>query len=398
MSKIVEINSVAFGSTGNIMMMAAEAARRRGHEVMTICPKSRSNQIAASKPDLMFGHILLRNIGSQLAYYTGYSGCFSLYDTKCLIKKIKRFNPDIIHLHNLHSEYINIPMLFDYIKKSHIRTVMTLHDCWAMTGGCAHFALQKCDKWKTGCFDCRIYRDYPDSWKDNTRKMYSLKKKWFTGVGKLDIITPSYWLGNVVRDSYLGSYPIHVIHTGINLDVFKPTESDFRKRYGIEDKKIVLGVAFGWGYKKGLDVFQKLAEDLPRGYQIVLVGTDDNVDNQLPSNVISIHRTENQQELSKIYTVADVFVNPTREEVLGLVNIEALACGTPVITFRAGGSPECVDKSCGIVVEIDGVDGMRDSIITICKDRPFSSESCQAFAKHFDQKYVFDQYVDIYEF
>lgn len=397
MSRIVEINSVAFGSTGNIMMMAAEAARKRGHEVITICPKSRSNQNAVLKPDIMFGSIIRRNIGSQLAYYTGYSGCFSIFDTKCLIKKIKRFNPDIIHLHNLHSEYINIPMLFDYIKQSHIRTVMTLHDCWTMTGGCAHFALQNCNKWKTGCFDCRIYRDYPTSWKDNTRKMYALKKKWFTSVEKLDVITPSNWLGDVVKHSFMGSYPIHVIHTGINLDVFKPTESDFRKCNGIEDKKIVLGVAFGWGYKKGLDVFVKLAEELTNDYQIVLVGTDDIVDNQLPANIISIHRTENQQELSKIYSAADVFVNPTREEVLGLVNIEALACGTPVITFRAGGSPECVDKSCGVVVDIDDINGMRNSIMTICKDRPFSSESCQTFAIHFDQQKVFNQYVDVYE-
>ena len=181
--------------------------------------------------------------------------------------------------------------------------------------------------------------------------MYQLKKKWFTGVENMTLVTPSEWLAGLVKQSFLKDYPIRVINNGIDLEVFKPTPSNFRETYGCGDKKIVLGVAFGWGERKGLDVFLDFAKRLDsERYQIVLVGTDENVDKQLPNTVISIHRTQNQTELAKIYTAADVFVNPTREEVFGLVNIEALACGTPGVTFNTGGSPECYDATCGSVV------------------------------------------------
>lgn len=215
----------------------------------------------------------------------------------------------------------------------------------------------------------------------------------------MTIVTPSQWLADLVKQSFLGAYPVRVIHNGIDLAVFKPTPSDFREKYQIrKEKKILLGVAFDWGIRKGLDVFVELSKRLaPEKYQIVLVGTDEQVDRQLPTNIISIHRTQNQTELAEIYTAADVFVNPTREEVLGLVNIEANACGTPVITFNTGGSPECINEKSGMVIPYGDIDAMKESIEYICDNSSFSEKDCIARAASFDQKKKYREYLDLYE-
>ena len=248
-----------------------------------------------------------RRVNVALARITGFNGCFAWFETYKLLKKIDEFKPDIIHLHNLHDSYINLPMLFSYIKKHNVPTVWTLHDCWAFTGQCPHFTMVKCDKWKAGCYGCPQYKEYPASLYDNTKKMWQLKKKWFTGVKNMTIVTPSEWLAGLARESYLKQYPIEVINNGIDLNVFKPTHSNFRKQYGIPgDKYIVLGVSFAWGYRKGLDCFVEMAEKLGEQYQIVLVGTDDEIDKNLPHNIISIHRTQNQKELAEIYSAADI--------------------------------------------------------------------------------------------
>ena len=225
--------------------------------------------------------------------------------------------------------------------------------------------------------------------------MWQLKKQWFTGIKNFTIVTPSKWLAGLVKESYLKSYPVKVINNGINLNVFKPRKSDFREQYSIPPSRIiVLGVAFGWGYKKGLDCFIELAKELDKEkYQIVLVGTDDKVDEILPDNIISIHRTENQDELAEIYTAADVFVNPTREEVLGLVNIEAQACGTPVITFNTGGSPECVDENSGFVVD------SFDELLEVLNNRQYVEATralCIKSSRRFYDKMKYGEYLNLY--
>lgn len=213
----------------------------------------------------------------------------------------------------------------------------------------------------------------------------------------MTLVTPSEWLAGLVKQSFLKDYPIRVINNGIDLEVFKPTPSNFRETYGCGDKKIALGVAFGWGARKGLDVFLDLAKRLDsERYQIVLVGTDENVDKQLPNTVISIHRTQNQTELAKIYTAADVFVNPTREENYPTVNMEALACGTPVLTFQTGGSPEILDVTCGSVVPKNDIDALYREIIRICETAPYSIEACLKKAKQFDKNEKFQEYIDLY--
>lgn len=393
--RIVQINGGAKGSTGKIMMGIADVARAQGHEVLCASPITTTNRDAGEDCGYYrIGTFNSRRVNVALARITGLNGCFAWFETYKLLKKIDEFKPDIIHLHNLHDSYINLPMLFSYIKKHDIPVVWTLHDCWAFTGHCPHFTIAKCDKWKTGCHGCKQYKDYPASIFDNSELMWKLKKKWFTGVKNMTIVTPSEWLAGLAKESYLKEYPIRVINNGIDLNVFKPTKSDFREKYGISPSEcIILGVSFGWNYKKGLDCFVKLRNELNEQYRIVLVGTDSSIDKKLPSGIVSIHRTQNQKELAEVYSAADVFFNPTREEVLGLVNLESLACGTPVVTFNTGGSPECIDEYSGIIVE-EG-----DDIKTIFEKKTYANimeENCIKRAQQFKENEVYLKYLNIY--
>lgn len=396
---VVHLNLGNYGSTGSIAAGINRAARAQlGWDTYLAYPES-----ANCKPQDEHSIVIKSDLGWRMnrviGRLTARNGMVGYFSTKRFLKKLKKLHPTVLHFHNLHNSYVHLPLLFRFIKKHDIRVVWTLHDCWAFTGHCPHFTMAACDKWKTQCHDCPSYKKYPESLFDDARRMHRLKKKWFSGVPHLTLVTPSHWLGRLVKQSFLRDYPLQVIHNGINLSVFRPTDSDFRAEYGIApNKKILLGVAFGWGERKGLDVFIELARRLdPDEYQIVLVGTNELVDAQLPKTIISIHRTQNQQELAKIYTAADLFVNPTREEVLGLVNIEALACGTPVLTFKTGGSPECIDPTCGSVVDCDDVDALEAEIIRICKEKPYSAPACRTFASQFSQENRFEEYIQLYK-
>lgn len=393
---IVQINGGAVGSTGKIMFGISAVCTDEKQETLCAAPEVSSGNKTGRNLYIIQNNNH-RKINVLLDRITGRHNMHSKIATERLLKVISGFKPDIIQLHNLHEAYINLPMLFKYIKKHNIKTVWTLHDCWAFTGHCPYFDIVGCNKWKTGCYGCPQYKEYPKSLFDNSKYMYRLKKKWFTGVENMTIVTPSEWLASLVKESYLKDYPVKVINNGIDLNVFKPTESDFRKKYALENKYIVLGVAFGWGRRKGLDVFVELARRLDKEkYKVVLVGTDDNVDKLLPENIISIHRTQNQTELAKICSAADVFANPTREENYPTVNMEALACGTPVVTFNTGGSPEMLDETCGAAVAKNDIDAMYNEIIRICEAKPYSMEACLKKARRFDMNERFKEYYDLY--
>lgn len=394
--KIVSINASNFGSTGNIMLGISRVAERNGETAYIGVANSRSNQKKKIENQIFIGNLVERNLHLLLAKYTGFNGCLSHLGTFRFLKKLDKINPDVMHLHNLHNCYINLPMLFRWIKKRKIKVIWTLHDCWAFTGQCPHFQIANCDKWKTGCHDCPQYKAYPQSYVDRTKTMYRLKKKWFTGVADLTIVTPSNWLADLVRESFLKEYPIKVIHNGIDLEVFRPIESDIRKRLGIENKTVLLGCASPWSNRKGLDVFIELAERLDETYQIVLVGLSKEQIATLPQNIIGIERTSSAEELAKYYSMADIFVNPTKEEVLGLVNIEALACGTPVITFDAGGSPECINETCGVVVSHNNIDAWEQAIEYVREAKPFKKKNCINRSKAFDKIYKFNVYIDLF--
>lgn len=393
--KILAINSVPYGSTCNIMIGVAETAIQSHAYIVATGFSTHPGDFRIKY--IKIGGGVDKAVHMYSSILTGFNGCFSHLATKIFLKEIEKYYPDIIHLHNLHGWYINLPLLFRFIKKYEIPVVWTLHDCWAFTGQCPHFAMVKCDKWKTGCYDCPQYREYPAALVDRTKTMWKLKKEWFTEVENMTIVTPSQWLADLVKQSFLKDYSVRVIHNGIDLNIFKPTSSSFKERYGITEKHIVLGVAFGWGKRKGLDVFVELSRRLPPEYQIVLVGTDDSTDKLLPDNIISIHRTQNQTELAEIYTAADLFINPTREENYPTVNMEAIACGTPILTFKTGGSPEILSDNTGAVVNCDDINAMEEEIIRICETHPYSEESCVERAKLFDMNNMIKEYINLYK-
>ena len=249
----------------------------------------------------------------------------------------------------------------------------------------------------SGCHHCpQIHVEPKSLFLDTSRFMWNKKRKLFNLPQQMTIVTPSRWLADLTRESFFKNYPIKVINNGINLDVFKPAPSDFRERYNLKDKYILLGVANEWGERKGLDVFIELATRLDDSYQIVLVGTNDNVDKQLPANIISIHKTYNQKELAEIYTAADLFVNPTREENFPTVNIEALACGLPVITFETGGSVEIIDEYCGQSVKRNDIDALIKGIADI-RNSPYERDACIRRSKNFNMSDKFQEYIALYD-
>ncbi len=392
--KVAQINAVCGkGSTGKICVEISNMLDKNNIE----------NKIYFTSGDTRFkngvkyANDFYIKCMAGLSRIFGKNGFNSKSATLKLVKKLKEFDPDIIHLHNLHGHNIDLNVLFTYLGKSNKKVIWTFHDCWAFTSYCPYFTMAKCDKWETSCYKCPQKKG--TTWFfDRSKSLFKRKKRLITGVKSLTIITPSEWLADLVKRSFLKDYPVQVINNGIDLSVFKPTENNFRERYNIPaEKYILLGVAFGWGARKGLDVFIELSKRLPDNYQIVLVGTNDKTDKQLPKNIISIHRTQNQTELAEIYTAADLFVNPTREEVLGLVNVESLACGTPVLTFRTGGSPECIDETCGSVVDCDDIDGLENEIKRICEEKPYSKDACLTRAKAFDVNKKFLEYIKTYQ-
>lgn len=390
--KVAQINvTCGSGSTGKICVAVSRLLTKKNIENKVFYSQGTTNHpsgVCFQKPY----EIKLNAVSSRLLGNWGFEARAA---TKRLIAGLRDFKPDIVHLHNLHGHNVHLGMLFDYLRKSGAKVFWTFHDCWAFTGYCPHYDMAGCDRWQSGCSACMQKKSY-SLFFDRSSALYNRKKDLLSQVD-FTIITPSLWLKDEVKKSFLSDKEVKVINNGIDLSVFNPVNSDFRQKYGLEGKYIILGVAFKWGKRKGVDVFAELAKRLdPERFAIVLVGTDDGIDKGLPDSIIKIHRTKDQRELAGIYTAADVFVNPTREEVLGLTNIEALACGTPVVTFDTGGSPECVDETCGIVVPKDDLDGLTRAINTVCVTSPFSFENCVNRAKAFDQNDKFSEYVDLY--
>lgn len=392
--KIVQMNATCgAGSTGKICVAISKLLTSSGMENYILYTYGKSDYPLGVRYSCK-AYIKLQALKSRILGNYGFN---SELATMRLIRLLDQMQPDIIHLHNIHGHDCNLSMLFRYVKRKKIKIMWTFHDCWAFTGLCTHFDYVKCEKWKKTCMNCPQRKGC--SWFfDRSGSMQNRKKTLFSGLD-MTIVTPSQWLAELVKQSFLKDYPVKIIHNGIDLSVFRPTSSNFREKYGIApEKKILLGVAFGWGARKGLDVFIDLAHRLdPDHYQIVLVGTDETTDEQLPENIISIHRTQNQAELAEVYTAADLFVNPTREENYPTVNMEALACGTPVLTFRTGGSPEILDETCGAVVACDDVDAMEQEIIRICAEAPYSEAACLKRAEGLDHNQRFEEYIHLYE-
>lgn len=339
--KILMINVVCgIRSTGRICTDLAEELENQGHTVKIAYGREKVPE-QYKKYAVRIGNnldVYLHALGARLFDAAGWG---SKPCTKRFIKWVEDYDPDIIHLHNLHGYYINIEILFHYLKTCNKKIIWTLHDCWAFTGHCVYFDYCGCKRWKGGCYKCPKGSDYPARWIiDNSKYNYQKKRLLFTNIKNFTLVTPSEWLNTLVKQSYLKDYQVFVIHNGINTNIFKPTYSNLRQKLGLNNKKVILGVSATWEKRKGLDDFIKLDKLLDENYQIILIGVSSKLKNQLPKNILTIPKTNSPKELAEYYTMADVYVNPTYEENYPTTNLESIACGTPVITYNTGGSGE----------------------------------------------------------
>ncbi len=340
--RIVQINTFPNKSTGSIMLNIHRLLSEAGHDSYVVWGRGRKAENDHEYVmDDDFG-VKLHGVYTRLTDKTGFA---SKRATKKLISKLEEINPDLIHLHNIHGYYINIPLLFDYIKKKGIKVVWTLHDCWAFTGHCANFDMCACEKWKTGCSNCIQSKVYPATFLvDNSSWNWDKKKNLFNGA-EVIIVTPSNWLKRLVEKSFLSDYETRVIYNGVDRNIFKPNKSDaIRVKYHLDERPIILGVASEWTKQKGLDDIIALASSMPE-YQFVVVGLSKRQKKKMPENVNGIERTENVNELAALYSFASIFFNPTYGDNFPTTNIEALSCGTPILTYDTGGSPEAVISS-----------------------------------------------------
>lgn len=392
--KVIQINTVCgTGSTGKIATALYQIAEKNEHLPFIAYGRgSAPSDISGYKIGNFFdfsSHVLFN-------FFQGKSGFASKSVSRKFLNWLDTVQPDILHLHNIHGFYLHVGMLFDYIKQHNIPVVWTLHDCWSFTGQCAYFDYAKCEKWKNGCFCCPVYRtDYPYSlFKDNSTENYELKKAAFTGVENLIIITPSNWLAQMLNQSFLNEYPVTVIPNGIDLNIFKPI--------GLSKiPSLILGVASIWSHRKGLDFFLELADLLDESYKILLIGVSKkqqaSIRKTCGNRITALTRTENQKELSKWYEQASVYVNPTLEDNFPTTNLEALACGTPVITFNTGGSPECISEKCGMVVEKGNIEKLKEAILSLEKNTEITSSACREQAMLYDMNVRFREYLKIYK-
>ena len=390
--KVFQINTVCgVGSTGRITTDLYHVLEEDGH---SCCIAYGRGTAPAGIDSYKIGSTLDVYAHTMCSRLTDGEGLYSSSATKRLVEKIEAYAPDIIHLHNIHGHYLNYPILFRFLKEYDRPVIWTLHDCWPFTAHCAYFDFIGCQLWQSGCHDCPQLGAYPKSYGiDHSRENFARKKQLFTSLRQLVLVTPSQWLADLVKKSFLGTYPVQVIHNGIDTTVFKPTPSDFRERYGLQDKKIILGVASPWTARKGLQDFIKLSKMLPEEWKIVLVGLSKKQLKTIPAAITGIERTNNVQELAQIYTAADVFFNPTYEDNYPTTNLEAIACGTPVITYNTGGSPESVVESCGFVVSKKNLDDTIQSMQGI-----FSVKlSMHISASFFDKRDRYNRYISLYQ-
>lgn len=390
MPKLLQINVTAnWGSTGKIAESIGLAAMNNRWESY-IAYGRYSNP---SKSNLI-------KVGTALDTYLHYGeqrlrdneGLSSRRATRLLINKIEDIKPDIVQLHNIHDHYLNYKILFEYLNQTDIKVVWTFHDCWAFTGHCMHFVTKNCDRWKFGCHDCLMKGEYPKSIMDNSSRNWALKRSLFSQNINLTIAACSQWIADFVKESFLGDKKIVVMHNGVDLNTFCLTSKE-----KISKKFRILGVSSVWPKAKGIyDIF-KLREILPmEEYEIMMVGLDQKQMKSLPAGIIGIERTQNVQELVQLYNEADVLINPTYADTFPTVNLEALACGTPVITYKTGGSPEAIDEKTGVVIEQGDFKALAEAIKKM-KDNPLSSMDCRKRAEeNFDKDKCFEKYIMLY--
>ena len=329
-------------------------------------------------------------------------GLGSWLATSRFVKEIERLCPDVIHIHNIHGYFLNYKVLFNYLSKADIPVVWTVHDCWLYTGHCYHYASVGCEKWRKQCEKCPQKKAFPTSiFLDRSKQNYIDKKKAFTSLPNLTIVTVSEWMKNEMSRSFLKDCRYQVIHNGIDLNIFdvQPDDKAVREKYGLGDKHIILGLASIWSKEKGWDDFMEMSKMLNENEVIVMVGVTEEQQKRLPENVVGIRRTENVRQLAELYSAAVAFVNPTWQDNYPTVNLESIACGTPVVTYRTGGSIEAVTEKTGYVVEQGDVKGLLDAVREIERKGNLEYKAdCRAHAlANFRKEDRYADYLKLYE-
>lgn len=402
MKTIIQINSFDSGSTGNIAKQINSEANKKGYNTYFIFGRYWKKKYKLPSNQLKIGNIFDSFIHLLIGRLFDSVGLGSIYSTKKLINAINKLKPSIIHLHNIHGYYINYPLLFKYLYKKKIPVVWTLHDCWSFTGHCSHFDFNQCTQWKEGCIKCSHIKEYPKSFYiDRSSKNFKLKEKYFTLISQqLTIIPVSYWLESLLKESFFKNSAIQVIHNGIDLNIFMPSPSKYiLEKYKLQNKISILGVASPWSKRKGLDDFIKLRHLLSDKYTIILVGLTQKQITKLPKGIIGIERTQDVNELVKIYSTVDIFINTTYEDNYPTVNLEAIACGTPVITYNTGGCSESINNNIGCIVEQGNIQKIIEAInIFSQKDRNQLRNSCRNHAiQNFSKELCYNNYIELYE-
>ena len=388
MPTLLQLNVTAnWGSTGKIADGIGLSAMSRDWESFI----AYGRYMNPSKSKLI-------KVGKKFDVYTHYAkakfldgeGFGSRRATQNLLTQIDKISPDIIHLHNIHDHWLNYPLLFAYLATVNIPIVWTFHDCWAFTGGCPYFEIPPCDKWKSECSQCPLRNRRIDK----ALVHFEKRKELIASLSdRITIVPVSGWLEDFCYQSMLRKSRIQLIHNGIDTGLFKIT-------YSRNSKPLILGVAINWDYRKGLTDFIKLRKAIPEEKaDITLVGLEENQIKALPHGITGLSTTQNIDELVRLYNRASILVNPTYADNFPTVNLEALACGTPVITYRTGGSPEAIDENTGIVVEKGDVESLAKGIIEILNNpMKYSRNACRRRAEtHFDKNTQFSKYIDLYE-
>lgn len=329
-------------------------------------------------------------------------GLGSASATRAFVHRLEQLQPDIVHIHNIHGYFLNYPILFRYLRESGVPVIWTVHDCWLYTGHCYHYMYAGCERWQTGCHNCPQRTLFPKSWMvDRSHRNYEDKRRAFTSLPpeQLTLVPVSEWMEGELRKSFFKDYPMRVIHNGIDLQTFRPQPTaDVVSRYGLEGRSVILGLASIWSKEKGWDDLMALSRKLRSDEVLVMVGVTPAQQRLLPEGVVGIRRTENVAQLAALYAAATAFVNPTWQDNYPTVNLEAIACGTPVVTYRTGGSTESVTPATGRVVEQGDVDGLLRAVREI-RDlgRDHFLLPCRQFAEnHFEKTERYADYVRLY--
>lgn len=414
--KLLQINPVlrTSTSTGRIMKEIGELAMANGWESYVAYSKGRDGLPGSTSIPVPVGNKASVAWHGLQTRILDRHGLGSVLATKRFIEDIRRIGPDIIHIHNIHGYFLNYRILFDFLSHSGIQVIWTVHDCWLYTGHCYHYMYAGCDRWKTGCGHCPQRGKFPRSlFADRSARNFRDKRDAFCSMpeDRLTIVPVSDWMRSEMSESFLKDYRFQVIHNGIDTDVFSPQpalESEVRRCYGLGDRHVILGIASIWSEEKGLNDFVEMAARLDSDEVIVLVGMDrkqlDDVLSRygrtvLGDRMVAVKRTADVHQLAGLYSTADVLVNPTWQDNYPTVNLEAISCGTPVVTYRTGGSIEAVAGDTGFVVEQGDIEGLVDAVRRVeTLGKAHFMDACRSRAvKEFRKEDRYAEYIELYE-